>query len=77
MGNRYPLIPYSVIEAASTGDQSAIKFVLTTYKSYISSLCMKTVYLENGTAKVCVDDFMCRRLEAKLMAKMTVFNIDR
>lgn len=76
MKTKYMKVPYTVIEAASAGDHTAIQFVLKNYQSYISSLCMKTVYLENGAAKVCVDDLMYRRLETKLIAKMTMFDMN-
>ena len=61
------LLPLSVIKAARAGDAKAVERVLRYYEGYINKLCTRTLYDEYGQPHVCVDEYMKRRLEIKLM----------
>ena len=59
--------PLSVMEAAHAGDAIAMEQVLRYYECYINKLCTRTLYDSNGIPYVCVDEYMKRRLEIKLI----------
>lgn len=56
------LLPLSVIEA--------VERVLRYYEGYINKLCTRTLYDEYGQPHVCVDEYMKRRLEIKLISSI-------
>ena len=60
-------LPLAVIEAARAGDAGAVEQVLQYYNGYINKLCTRTLYDSNGIPYVCVDEYMKRRLEIKLI----------
>ena len=64
------LLPLSVIEAARAGDAEAVERVLRYYEGYINKLCTRTLYDSNGFPYVCVDEYMKRRLEIKLISSI-------
>ena len=64
------LLPLSVIEAARAGDAEAVERVLRYYEGYINKLCTRTLYDECGQPHVCVDEYMKRRLEIKLISSI-------
>ena len=61
------LLPLSVIEAARAGEPLDVERVLRYYEGYIFKLCTRTLYDEDGYPHVCVDEYMKRRLEIKLI----------
>ena len=61
------LLSLSVIEAARAGDPLAVERVLRYYEGYINKLCTRTLYDDCGQLHVCVDEYMKRRLENKLI----------
>ena len=63
---REPL-PDSVIDAACAGDSEAMELVLLHYDGYINKLCTRTLYDANGQPHVCIDEYMKRRLQIKLI----------
>lgn len=63
----YELIPLSVIEAAHAGDPSAMDRVLRHYDSYIKKLCTRRFIDDCNQPHYCVDDYMQRHLEIKLI----------
>ena len=65
--NGRELLPLSVIETAHAGDAEAMEQVLRYYEGYIFELCTRTLYDEDGYPHVCVDEYMKRRLEIKLI----------
>lgn len=73
--NKYRLVSFPVIAAASSGDIEAIDKVLKHYAGYISALATRTLYDEYGNPHLCVDDDIRRRLETKLITKLLQFNI--
>ena len=68
----FDLLPFHVIEAASTGDTEAIQAVLKHYEGYITVLA--TMFDEFGQVHYCVDETLRQRLEAKLITKTLVFD---
>ena len=71
--SREPLL-LSVIYAAKAGDSEAIGRVLRYYEGYINKLCTRTLYDETGCPHRCVDEYMKRRLEAKLTQAIIYMN---
>ena len=61
------LLPMSVIEAARAGDSLAVECILRYYDRYINKLCTRMLYDEDGIPHVPVDEYMKRRLLAKLV----------
>ena len=61
------LTPVWVIHAASGGDSEAMEQVLRYYDDYMSRLCTRTLYDKDGTPHVCVDAYMKRCLEIRLI----------
>ncbi len=70
---RYPLLPFSLISAASMGDADAINAVLSHYSGYIATLSMLRLYDEYGQIHSYVDEGLRRRLETKLITKILCF----
>ena len=60
-------MPLSVIHAAQAGDSEAVERVLRYNESYINKLCTRTLYDENDQPHACLDEYMKRRLEIKLI----------
>ena len=71
------LLPYTTIEAAASGDVDAINAVLKHYERYIAALATRTLYDENGTPHLCVDEEMKRRLETKLITRILSFDVQK
>lgn len=61
------LLPLSVSQAASAGDAGAVESVLRYYGDYMNKLCTRTLYNEDGYPHVCVDEYMKRCLEIRLI----------
>ncbi|EAF2356173.1 helix-turn-helix domain-containing protein [Listeria monocytogenes] len=68
------LVPYEIIVAASEGDIEAIGAVLDHYMGYITTLSTRVLFDEYGNPHACVDEDLRRRIEAKLVAKLLLFN---
>lgn len=71
------LLPYSTIEAATTGNVDAINAVLKHFERYISALATKRLFDENGVEHFCVDMEAKRRMETKLITRILGFKPDR
>lgn len=63
----YELLSVSVFEAAHAGDSLAMDKVLWHYEPYINKLCTRKLYDEYGGAHYCLDEYMKRHLEIKLI----------
>lgn len=70
----FDLLPFHVIEAASTGDTEAIQAVLKHYEGYITVLDTRKMFDEFGQVHYCVDETLRQRLEAKLITKTLGFD---
>jgi len=71
----FDLLPFHVIEAASTGDTEAIQAVLKHYEGYIIKLSTRKLYDESGQVHYCIDETLRRRLETKLITKILAFEV--
>ena len=60
-------LPLAVIEAARAGDSGAVEQVLQYYNGYINKLCTRTLYDGSGQPHICIDEYMKRRLQIKLI----------
>jgi hypothetical protein len=71
------LLPYTIIEAAASGDVDAINAVIIHYERYLSALATRTLYDENGNPHLCIDEAMKRRLETKLITRILSFDVQK
>lgn len=69
----YELLPVSVFKAAHAGDSIAMDKVLRHYEPYISKLCTRKLYDEYGGAHHCLDEYMKRHLEIKLITAILTY----
>ena len=60
-------LPLAVIEAARAGDPLAVERVLWYYEGYMDKLCTRTLYDGSGQPHICIDEYMKRRLQIKLI----------
>ena len=60
-------LPLAVIEAARASDAGAVEQVLQYYNGYINKLCTRTLYDGSGQPHICIDEYMKRRLQIKLI----------
>ena len=70
----FDLLPFHIIEAASTGDTEAIQVVLKHYEGYITVLSTRKMFDEFGQVHYCVDETLRQRLETKLITKTLGFD---
>ena len=70
------LLSFPVIVAASSGDVNAINEVMKHYENYIITLSTRTLYDEFGNPRICVDEEIRCRLQAKLLASIMNFRIE-
>lgn len=75
--NKRGLLPFSIIEAAASGNIDAINAVLKHYEGYIAALSTRQLYDDNGVPHMVVDDEMRKMLEIKLITKILSFKIVR
>lgn len=61
------MFPLSVIHAAQSGNSEAVEHILRYYAGYINKLCTRTLYDEIGCPHECLDEYMKRCLEIKLI----------
>ena len=56
-----------LIDAACAGNAEAVERVLQHYDGYINKLCTRTLYDGSGQPHICIDEYMKRRLQIKLI----------
>ncbi len=71
----YKMPPFDVIQAAISGDISAIRQIAKHYENYITTLATKTVYDEYGNRYRYLDEEMKQELEIELIMAITKFQI--
>ena len=64
------LLPLSVIRSAYAGDTDAVEQVLQHYRGYINKLCTGILYDKHGQPHVCIDEYMKRHQEIKLISSI-------
>lgn len=77
-GRNKALLPFSVIHAASQGDEAAIFCILKRYEGYIRRLSTRCLY-DNTTGNLYhfVDEAVRGQLEIKLIESVLKFDIIR
>ena len=70
------LLPFCIIEDATTGNVMAINTVMKHYEGYIAKLATRKMYDEYGQIHYCVDETLKRRLQTKLLIKTLNFKIE-
>ena len=68
-------IPYPIIASAAGGDTDAINAVLGHYEGYIAVLATKRFHDKQGNPCICVDEWIKRRLETKLIMAILTFDV--
>ena len=76
-GKKNTLLPFSVIEAAASGDVDAINKILKYYEGYIIALSTRRLFDEDGRAYTAVDEEIRRTLETKLIVRVMQFDVNR
>jgi hypothetical protein len=71
------LLPFSVIEAAASGNVDAINTVLKHYERYIIALSTRRLYDEDGNPHYVVDNERRRTLETNLIVRVMQFDVHR
>ena len=61
------LLPLSVFVEARAGDPLAMERILRYYDGYMNKLCTRTLYDGSGQPHICIDEYMKRRLQIKLI----------
>ena len=61
------LLPLSVFAEARAGDPLAMERILQYYDRYMNKLCTRTLYDGSGQPHICIDEYMKRRLQIKLI----------
>lgn len=73
--DRTGVLPYPVIVSAVSGNVDAINKVLEHFEGFIAALSTRTMYDEQGSPHLYVDEELRRRLETKLIAKIPTFKV--
>lgn len=73
--NEKSLLPFSAIKAASGGDVDAINEVLKHYESYMLQKSTRRMYDEFGQVHYCVDEYLRRILETRMIEMMLKFRL--
>lgn len=71
------LLPFSVIRAASQGDEAAICRILKRYEGYIRRLSTRCFYDATGNLYYFIDEAVRGQLEIKLIESILKFDIIR
>jgi len=75
MKTTYPMVPYSVIVAATDGDTEAINQIVNHYRGYIAKRSLRPMKDEYGNQHMVVDETLRSRMETRLITKILSFEI--
>ena len=75
MKTTYPMIPFSVIVAATDGDIEAVNQIVKHYGGYIAKRSLRPMKDEYGNQHMVVDETLRRRIETRLISKILSFEI--
>ena len=64
-----------IICKASSGDEASIKEILNFYDAYISKLCLRPFYHENGNVSMQVDEEWKGEIQTAMVKAMLKFEI--
>ena len=71
------LLPFNIIQKATSGDEEALRTVLTNYDGYIRTLTTRMSIGVDGCKHYAVDEEIRGRLQGKLMKAVMQFDIIR
>ena len=71
------LLPFNIIQKATSGDEEALRTVLTNYDGYIRTLTTRISIGVDGCKHYAVDEEIRGRLQGKLMKAVMQFDINR
>ena len=71
------LLPFNIIQKATSGDEEALRTVLTNYDGYIRTLTTRMSIGVDGCKHYAVDEEIRGRLQGKLMKAVMHFDINR
>lgn len=71
------LLPFDVIQKATSGDEEALRTVLANYDGYIRTLATRMSIGVDGCKHYAVDEEIWGRLQGKLMKAVMQFDINR
>ena len=75
MKTTYPMIPFSVIVAATDGDIETVNQIVKHYGGYIAKRSLRPMKDEYGNQHMVVDETLRRRIETRLITKILSFEI--
>ena len=75
MKTTYPMVPFSVIVAATDGDIEAVNQIVKHYGGYIAKRSLRPMKDEYGNQHMVVDETLRRRIETRLITKILSFEI--
>ena len=75
MKTTYPMVPFSVIVAATDGDIEAVNQIVKHYSGYIAKRSLRPMKDEYGNQHMVVDETLRRRIETRLITKILSFEI--
>lgn len=73
MTKDYGYPAYKQIAKASNGNEKAIKEILRFYDGYISKLCLRPFYHENGKVSMRIDEELKGEVQTELMKVILKF----
>ena len=71
------LLPFNIIQKATSGDEEALRTVLTNYDGYIRTLTTRMSIGVDVCKHYAVDEEIRGRLQGKLMKAVMQFDINR
>ena len=75
MTKDYGYPSFDLICKASSGDETSIKEILNFYDAYISKLCLRPFYRENGNVSMQVDEEWKGEIQTAMVKAMLKFEV--
>lgn len=72
---KHERVPFEVIVSATEGDPEAIATVMNFYDGYISKLCLRKLYDEQGNVYMVVDADLKNRVQTAFLDMILNFKI--
>lgn len=71
------ILPFEVIQQATSGNEEALRTVLANYDGYIRTLSTRMIVGDDGCKHYVVDEEIRGRLQGKLMKAVMQFDVNR
>lgn len=75
MTKDYGCPSYELIYRASSGEEQAIRKILNFYDAYISKLCQRPFYHENGKVSMNIDEELKGEIHTQIMKAILKFEL--